>query len=71
MRLKFKIGQRRRGFRAVYQCEHCDTTVQGSGYDDESFLRDVLPSIVCPVCKKTADPATPKTAPDVPAHVVL
>lgn len=71
MRLKTKLGQHRRDFRAVYECDHCGTTVEGRGYDDVNFHQNVIPAMVCPVCKKTADPATPKTAPDVPAHVVL
>lgn len=71
MRIKRKISQYRRDFVALYECDHCGTTVEGRGYDDVNFHQNAIPAMVCPVCKKTADPATPKTAPDVPAHVVL
>lgn len=71
MRIKRKYAQHRRDFRAVYECDHCGTQVQGNGYDDENFHRNVIPSMPCPVCKKVADPSTPVTAPDVPAHTVL
>lgn len=60
MRVKRRTSHHHLSLRAVYvyECEHCGTTMQGSGHGGESFLRDMLPSITCPVCKKSAEPST-------------
>lgn len=72
MRIRTKLRQHRRDFWAIYECEHCGhETGEQDGYDDQNFHVNVIPNMTCPECGKTADPATPNTAPDVPAHVVI
>lgn len=71
MHIKKKVGQSRRDFTAVYQCEHCDHERTSTGYDDANFHQNVIPAMECQECGKTADAMTPTTTPDVPAHVVI
>jgi len=71
MRIKKKISQHRRDFRAVYVCEHCDHEHTDYGYDDHNFHVNVIPSMKCPECGETSPKDSPKTMPDVPAHVVI
>lgn len=47
--------QHRRDFQAIYVCEHCGYSYESSGYDDENYHKQVIPSIICPKCHKTAD----------------
>ena len=54
MRIKTITSQSRRDFRAVYECEHCNATEEGSGYDDAYFHGKVIPAKVCKQCGKTA-----------------
>lgn len=54
MRIKEITSQYRRDFRAIYECEHCGFTYEGSGYDDSYFHNFVIPQMKCPRCKKTA-----------------
>lgn len=54
MKIKEIINQYRRDFHAVYECEHCGHTYEGSGYDDANFHMNVIPSFKCPECGKTA-----------------
>lgn len=35
MKIKKIISQHRRDFQAVYECEHCEHTVESYGYDDD------------------------------------
>lgn len=69
MRIKQKIRQHRRDFVAVYECESCGHTEESSGYDDAYFHENVIPSMVCRKCGKTAE--RPSSSPDVHAGVVL
>lgn len=69
MRIKTKISQYRRDFRAQYECESCGHIATGSGYDDAYFHQTVIPSMVCDACGATAAGQT--STPDVPAGVVL
>lgn len=55
MKIKEIISQHRRDFRAIYECEHCGFTFNGSGYDDTNFHEKVIPTMVCRECDKTAD----------------
>jgi len=55
MKIKTIIHQHRRDFRAVYECEHCGFTEKKSGYDDANFHSNVVPSMECVACGKTAD----------------
>lgn len=54
MKIQKITNQHRRDFRAVYECEHCEFTREGSGYDDSNFHQNVIPKMTCPKCGKTA-----------------
>ena len=54
MRIKKILDQHRRDFYAIYECDHCDYTCEGQGYDDDHFHQYVIPQMVCPICGKTA-----------------
>ena len=54
MKIESIISQHRRDFRAVYVCEHCGQTKEGSGYDDTYFHTKVIPAMKCPECGKVA-----------------
>lgn len=69
MRIQKKIRQHRRDFTAVYECEHCGESAEGSGYDDAYFHQAVIPSMTCTECGEKSD--RPSSSPDVPAGVVL
>lgn len=55
MRIKDFIYQHRRDFKAVYECEGCGHTEDGSGYDDDNFHDNVIPMMRCPKCGKTSE----------------
>jgi transcription elongation factor Elf1 len=48
------LSQHRRDFQAVYECEHCGTTMKSYGYDDANFHNYVIPSMKCSNCGKTS-----------------
>ena len=52
MKIKTITSQSRRDFYALYECEHCGHTEQGSGYDDDNFHRNVIPKMTCRKCGK-------------------
>ncbi|PCI27445.1 hypothetical protein COB55_05865 [Candidatus Wolfebacteria bacterium] len=54
MKIKNILSQHRRDFKAVYICEHCEAETTSYGYDDANFHQNVIPSMECPECKKTA-----------------
>jgi predicted RNA-binding Zn-ribbon protein involved in translation (DUF1610 family) len=54
MKIKEITDQNRRDFHAVYECEHCGHTRNGSGYDDSNFHQNVIPAMKCPKCDKSA-----------------
>lgn len=54
MHIKRIVNQHRRDFTAIYECEHCDHTTEGGGYDDTNFHQNVIPKMTCPKCEKTA-----------------
>jgi hypothetical protein len=56
MKIQKILSQHRRDFRAIYECEHCGATEEKSGYDDDNFHRNVIPSMACPQCGKSAPP---------------
>lgn len=68
MKIKQIISQHRRDFKAIYECEHCGDTHEGSGYDDDNFHRNVIPAWPCEKCgKKSGDdyrPLATKYGPD-------
>lgn len=54
MKIKTIVSQSRRDFKAIYECEHCGATKEGSGYDDDFFHKNVIPTFICEECGKTA-----------------
>jgi len=54
MKIKRIIRQNRRDFVAIFQCEHCETEEERSGYDDANFHRNVIPTFKCKNCNKTS-----------------
>lgn len=54
MKIKKILEQNRRDFHAVFECEHCGHELKRGGYDDDNFHRNVIPSVACPSCGKTA-----------------
>lgn len=54
MKIKRIISQHRRDFRAEYECEHCEHTYEGGGYDDANFHQTVVPNMKCPKCGEKA-----------------
>lgn len=54
MKIQKIISQHRRDFTAIYECEHCGHTKEGSGYDDSYFHQKVIPARKCKKCGKTA-----------------
>jgi hypothetical protein len=55
MKIQKITSQHRRDFRAIYECEHCGATHEGTGYDDHNFHENVVPAMECKVCGKFAD----------------
>ena len=55
MRIQKIESQTRRDFYAIYECEHCGFTKQGSGYDDDNIHQNVILQMKCEKCGKTAD----------------
>lgn len=54
MKIKTITSQSRRDFHAIYECEGCGATYEGSGYDDANFHQNVIPNFKCKVCGKTS-----------------
>ena len=54
MRIKTIKNQHRRDFVADFECEHCGHTVERPGYDDHNYHHNVVPSMACPSCERTA-----------------
>lgn len=54
MKIKTITSQNRRDFHAIYECEHCGHTEEGSGYDDAYFHQHVIPDMECKSCGKKA-----------------
>lgn len=55
MKIKKYVSRLRRDFTAIYECEHCGDTHEGSGYDDRYFHDNVIPDMECSKCGKKAD----------------
>ena len=64
MRITKLFNRIRRDFEAIYECEHCQFTTAGYGYDDANFHQHIIPNRVCPKCKKKSpsnyEPLSPK-----------
>ncbi len=54
MKIQKIVSQNRRDFTAIYECEHCEHTHEGSGYDDANFHNCVIPGMKCPTCGLSA-----------------
>lgn len=54
MKIQKIISQSRRDFTAIYECEHCGHTEEGSGYNDSYFHQEVIPNKECIKCGKKA-----------------
>ncbi len=54
MKIKEIVSQDRRGFNAIYECEHCGETIKGYGYDDANFHNNVIPAMECESCGEIA-----------------
>jgi transcription elongation factor Elf1 len=54
MRIKEIVWQNRRDFKAIFECEHCGFSEEGSGYDDTNFHQNVIPKMVCTNCGEKA-----------------
>lgn len=54
MKIKKILNQMRRDFTAIFECEHCGFEEKCGGYDDAFFHRNVIPSMKCGQCGKTA-----------------
>ncbi len=54
MKIKKIISQHRRDFTAEYECEHCGNTEEKCGYDDANFHNNVIPTMKCAACERTA-----------------
>ena len=54
MKIQKIISQSRRDFTAIYECEHCGHTKEGSGYDDSYFHQEVIPAMKCDKCGKSS-----------------
>ena len=50
MKIKQILSQHRRDFTAIYECEHCNATHEGCGYDDANFHNNVIPNMECAKC---------------------
>ncbi len=71
MHIKKIISQHRRDFRAVYECEHCGDTYEGSGYDDTHFHTFVIPDKACKKCGKKAGENYRALAPKYDANTII
>ena len=54
MKIKKITNQYRRDFTAIYECQHCGHEVKGTGYDDAYFHENVIPSMTCAKCGRSA-----------------
>lgn len=54
MKIQKILDQHRRDFTAIYECEGCGATNEGSGYDDSYFHQSVIPEMKCRECGKTS-----------------
>ncbi len=56
MRIKKILSQNRRDFRAIFECEHCEKTIERNGYDDHHFHNNVVPTMPCEFCGEISPP---------------
>lgn len=53
MKINKIISQHRRDFVAIYECEFCNHSEEGSGYDDRYFHDNVIPDLKCNKCGRS------------------
>lgn len=71
MKIQKILSQNRRDFRAIYECESCGHTKEGSGYDDSHFHRNVIPDMACEKCGSKAPQEYRALATKYPDHVTV
>ena len=71
MKIKKKLSQNRRDFRAIYVCEHSNCEHESSGYDDNYFHQTVIPDMTCKSCGKKAPKEFVPETPKYPSHLTL
>ena len=71
MKIQKITNQHRRDFEAIYECEHCGHTTNGSGYDDANFHQNVIPNMTCSKCGKNAGDDYRPLATKYPAGMVV
>ena len=71
MKIQKITSQHRRDFRAVYECELCGATEEGSGYDDAHFHNNVIPDMKCKSCGEKAPADHRPLAPKHDANVTI
>jgi len=71
MHIKQLISQHRRDFEAIYECEHCGHSYKSTGYDDDNFHQNVIPTFKCPECGKTASEDYQPRSTKYPADFVI
>lgn len=71
MRIKRIVSQHRRDFHALYECEHCGATREGTGYDDSYFHEEVVPKMKCKECGKVAGDEYRALSPKYGDHEVV
>jgi len=71
MKIKKKLSQHRRDFKAIYVCEHCGDEIEDYGYDDVYFHTNAIPNMICKKCGKKADENYKPLPTKYPDHVVV
>lgn len=69
MKIKHKLTQYRRDFRAIYVCEKCEHESEGTGYDDTYFHENVIPNMECTECGYVS--GIKSSSPAFPDHIVM
>lgn len=55
MELESIIASEGVDFEAIFKCQFCSHTREGSGCDDEEFHKNIIPRMLCPNCGKTGN----------------
>lgn len=72
MKIKEILRQYRRDFTAILECEHCGKTQKlTTGYDDDNYHQNVIPSFRCPSCHQPAPANYRPRATKYPAEAVI
>lgn len=71
MKIQKIISQNRRDFYADMICEHCNHVQEVSGYDDDYYHRNIIPTIKCKGCGKTSPDDYRPLRTKYAAHVVV